>query len=159
MTQFEIFHIGAGAGNSSEEMNRFLRGHHVIRIDKQFEGGAWHFCVEYTESGPNGNSSSSSGSNGTKKSAIDYREILSPEDIAVYAHIREWRKVEAEKTSVQLFSILTNAQMAEIAQSRPDSKTKLERIAGIGKKRIEAHGEDILKLLSGSHEASRIPVG
>ncbi|MCP5535557.1 MAG: hypothetical protein H7A51_04885 [Akkermansiaceae bacterium] len=51
--QYEVFTIPAGGGEETEELNKFLRSHRVVSVDKHLvtEGGQprWVFCVEYLE--------------------------------------------------------------------------------------------------------------
>lgn len=49
--------------------------------------------------------------------------------------------------SLPLYTILSNAQIAEIAQHRPLSLSSLNSIKSLGSARIEKYGERILALL------------
>ena len=49
--QIQIFRVAAGDAVGVEELNRFLRGHRVLSVDRHFEEGAWHFCVCHQASG------------------------------------------------------------------------------------------------------------
>ncbi len=53
--QYEVFTIPVlGGSEESERMNRFLRGHKVVQVDRQFlvlgDCAYWSFCVNYLES-------------------------------------------------------------------------------------------------------------
>ena len=83
--------------------------------------------------------------------------ILSEREFREYLRMREWRKIESDKRNSAPFTILTNAQLAEVVQQRPKTLADLEKVKGIGKKRLEDHGEAILKVLSLGDEANGTP--
>jgi len=65
---------------SGEELNRFLRGHRVLSVDRRWVDlgteSFWSFCVDYLESVQ----SSVPGVKafGESRGRVDYREVLSP---------------------------------------------------------------------------------
>jgi hypothetical protein len=75
------------ATDAQEELNRFLGGHRVIAVDRQFvsdgERSGWAVAVDYVGGTPP--------APGTK-SRIDYREVLDAETFAVFAALRARRK-------------------------------------------------------------------
>ena len=92
--QLRFFQIPVGGDDSaSDELNRFLRTHRVLQVDRQLvsrEGGAsWAVCVEYLVGEADEKKSRSSVS---ERKKIDYREVLSEEDFAVFARLRALRK-------------------------------------------------------------------
>jgi hypothetical protein len=56
--QLKVFAVTAQGGEEAvEEMNKFLRSHRVLSIERRLveQGGAyWSFCVEYLERGGEG---------------------------------------------------------------------------------------------------------
>ncbi|MEM9160562.1 MAG: HRDC domain-containing protein, partial [Verrucomicrobiota bacterium] len=83
---------------------------------------------------------------------IDYRDILDGETFALFARIREWRKVLAAEEKVPAYAILTNEQMAEVAKSRPSSLGSLKAIKGFGEGRAAKYGESLLSCLANGFE-------
>ena len=79
---------------------------------------------------------------------IDYREVLSPEDFAVFARLRQLRKEIAQAEAVPVYTIFTNDQLAQMVQSRATTKAALEKIAGVGDARIEKYGPRVLEFLA-----------
>jgi superfamily II DNA helicase RecQ len=73
--------------------------------------------------------------------------VLSAEDFALFATLREQRKVLAEKEGVPVYAVFTNEQLAEIAKARPQSRNALGNIAGIGEAKVEKFADSILGLL------------
>jgi len=129
-----------------DEMNHFLKSHKVINIHREFvsntEKICWCFVVEYIV-----DENEQSSRNKGIKNAIDYKEVLSSDDFAIYATMREWRKTTAEKNGVQLYTILNNEQMAKIAQDKIISIEKLKQLPGIGEQRIKKYGKEIIKIM------------
>lgn len=122
-------------------MNAFLRAHKVLSIDRRWvEGGAdslWLFCIDYLDSSAaGGGDKNGSGS----RAKVDYKEILSPEEFAVFARLRDVRKEISQREAVPVYAIFTNEQLAQMVQARATTKSALEKIAGVGDARIERYG-------------------
>ncbi len=86
------------AGGALEEVNTFLRAHRVLSVDGHFvQDGAnsvWAICVSYL-----GDANRPLAAGG-KRPKVDYREVLSEADFAVFAKLRNLRKELAEKEGV-----------------------------------------------------------
>ncbi len=93
---------------------------------------------------------------------MDYKEILKPEDFAVFARLRDLRKEIAQAEAVPVYTIFTNEQLAQMVQQKATSKTGLEKVAGVGDARIEKYGSRVLTVLQAAwpetHETSGKPV-
>jgi hypothetical protein len=78
------------SGHAAAELNGFLGSHRVLAVDRRWvDQGAdsfWAFPVDYLDarSSPN-----TAGKDGSGRGKIDYREVLSPEDFAVFARLRQ----------------------------------------------------------------------
>ncbi|MDM8548255.1 hypothetical protein QUF61_17325 [Candidatus Venteria ishoeyi] len=70
---------------ASEQLNRFLESHVILNIERQFiqdgQNSLWAVCVSYQ------NSAEVATSVGGKANKVDYKEILSEEDFAIYARL------------------------------------------------------------------------
>ncbi|KPA17956.1 helicase [Candidatus Magnetomorum sp. HK-1] len=73
--------------------------------------------------------------------------IKNPE---IYSKLKAWREKKAKEEEVPLYMVLPNKTMIEIASLIPKSKRILKTIKGIGKKKLQLYGDDILSCLSGS---------
>jgi superfamily II DNA helicase RecQ len=150
-------------GSAENELNVFLRSHRVLAIDRRWvDQGAdsfWSICVDYVDAGVASDATRGRMVRGRGK---DYKEILSADDFAVFAKLRELRKEMAQAEAVPVYTIFTNEQLAQMVQDRCGSKADLEKVAGVGDARIEKYGPRFLGLLTDqwkdSNEAGGKPV-
>ena len=128
---------------AEEEVNNFLGSHRILSVDKSFaEAGvnsAWSICVTYASGGK--------GRDG-RASKIDYRDVLSPPEFAVYARMRALRKTLAEEQSVPPYALFNNEHLAKMVQGRMTSLEDLRTLGGIGEARAEKYGKPFLDMLA-----------
>jgi len=152
--QYKFFIIPAATAEESEsELNRFLRSVRVITIHREFisngQNSSWAMAVEYLKDSSK-ESGAETAASGKKK--VDYKEILSPEDFAVYSKLREWRKLSATQENITMYVILTNEQMAKISEKRITAKAALSEIEGLGDARVKKYGDAVIKIMSEASE-------
>jgi superfamily II DNA helicase RecQ len=150
MTQFRTFFISPfGEPSSVDELNGFLRSHRIINVEKRLidgeRGTGWLFLVEY------GADKSQQGA-GQGQQRVDYREILSAEDYAVFDRLRTLRKEAAEKQGVPVYAVFTNEHLAAIVKKKPKTEKDLLSIPGIGEARVKQFGEQFLKVFGGAEQ-------
>jgi len=148
MVQYHIQIIPAiGSVEAEEELNEFLRSHRVIQVQKSLEvidgSQCWCFCVEWLEG-----SSVSSARKGSRAKKIDYKEVLSEQDFAVFAQLREVRKKMASDEAIPVYAVCTNDILADFARKRPDSLAALREAEGFGEAKADKYGQAFLKVLS-----------
>ena len=61
--------------------------------------------------------------------------------------MRALRKQLAEAEGVPVYTILTNAQLADLARTVPQTKTTLGAMEGLGPAKLDRYGEPLLALL------------
>ena len=86
--QLKMFSIPAlDPGDASEEMNRFLRGHRILSVEKKLVGSDasafWAIGVEYLERVGEGS--------GVTGSRSKEKVLLTPADFAIYSKLRDLR--------------------------------------------------------------------
>jgi superfamily II DNA helicase RecQ len=148
--QYKFFTISLHETEEMEKvLNRFLRSVRVVQVERHFvaqgEYSRWALAVEYMdgpEAGDDGENSAK------KKNHIDYKQVLSPEDFAIFASLREWRKAKAFEEGTPVYTIFTNEQLAKIAVNRVSTKAGLGEIEGIGSGRISKYGEELIRALA-----------
>ena len=86
-----------------------------------------------------------SGSSKSRKSAkVDH--AYSSDD-PVFDKLRAWRAKRAKEDNVPAYVVMHDATLRAIAQAMPDSIDDMYGISGLGEKRIERFGDEILELL------------
>jgi len=141
--QFKLFSIPAtGDVEAEEELNCFLRSHRAVSVEKELVQGGhtayWCFCVEYLLNGPLPEGKSSG------RPRVDYKEILSEDDFALFVRLREARKQLAGKEAIPVYAVCTNEQLAEMAKRRAITMADLKKIDGFGDAKAEKFGETFL---------------
>ncbi len=150
--QFKYFQIPARGDESQvQQLNAFLSSVQVLQVKHEFvsfqDASFWCVMVEYLQGKAVANRTG-------EKKRKDYREILSPEDFALFVKFREWRKERAAGEQVPVYTILTNEQLAHIAQNKPGDIGALREVEGIGEARSARYGAEILAIL---HNENRKP--
>ena len=151
---FEFIQIPAnGQGSAKEELNKLLRGGRIASVKKEFvsngEDSFWAFCIEFLD-GSLGVTDKGRSSSGPK---IDYKEVLSEADFAVFARLRDLRKMVSEKEAIPAYSIFTNEQLAAMVTGKVDSLTAMGTIPGVGAARLDKYGAAFLASLTGKEAA------
>ena len=163
--QFKFFIVPVREIEAIEtEINRFLRSVRVVHLQREFvaqgDNSFWSLAVEYLTDGalPGDEKGSSA-----KRSKIDYREVLPPEAFAIFVKLRDWRKQQAAREAVPVYTIFTNEQLAAIAKKKITTKAGLVQIDGIGEARIKKYSDAVIQIMTepnqgDANEAGRRPV-
>lgn len=64
-----------------------------------------------------------------------------------YAALKAWRAEIAKEHNLPAYVVFHDATLAEMARSQPGSLDDLARISGVGAKKLEAYGREILRVL------------
>ena len=72
---------------------------------------------------------------------------LDGEALARFDALKAWRAEVAREHNLPAYIVFHDATLAEMAQSHPDTLDALARIGGVGAKKLEAYGGDILRVL------------
>ena len=64
-----------------------------------------------------------------------------------YAALRAWRAEVAKEHNLPAYVVFHDATLAEMARALPTSLDDLARISGVGAKKLEAYGREILRVL------------
>jgi len=136
MAQYRTFFVPLGDGGEAQEaLNAFLRSKRVLGVERVFARTGWAFCVEWLEGGRD---------TARNPPKVDYREALSPADFQVFSRLRRKRKELAESDGVQVYTVMTNEQLAEMVRLRVTAPEELRKIEGIGDARIAKYGADFV---------------
>jgi len=77
-------------------------------------------------------------------------EALAGPAQALFDRLRAWRVEAARRHGVPAYVIFHDATLRDIARTRPASLEALRGISGIGAKKLEAYGDDIVGLVRGA---------
>jgi ATP-dependent DNA helicase RecQ len=75
---------------------------------------------------------------------------LSVVEQALFDKLRWWRVETARKHNVPAYVIFHDATMREIAKAKPASLDDLRGVSGVGEKKLETYGEEIIALVAES---------
>ncbi|MDB5841156.1 MAG: recQ [Herminiimonas sp.] len=73
---------------------------------------------------------------------------LSAEEQTIFDRLRWWRVETARKHNVPAYVIFHDATMREIAKAKPASLSDLRGVSGVGEKKLETYGEEIIALIA-----------
>lgn len=140
------------SADAQAELDRFLVSHRVIDVDRQLipDGtrSTWAICVTYVDAAGSKSPSAAKTSAGkSSKRAVDYREVLSPEEFRVYASLRALRKSIAEQDRVPAYAVFTNEHLAAMVTGPIQSSSELAAIPGVGPSRIDKYAPRFLAAL------------
>jgi DNA helicase II / ATP-dependent DNA helicase PcrA len=70
-------------------------------------------------------------------------------DEALYERLREWRAVQARRSGQPAFCVFTDKTLMAIAETAPDDEGELARIPGVGVRKLNRYGADVLDICAG----------
>lgn len=143
LTQFMTFFVSPFSEPSSHaELNNFLKSRRIINVEKRLidgeRGTGWVFLVEYSDN-------EGAKPSYTMSAKVDWRDVLNPSQFAVYDLLRKKRKKIGEKTKIPLYGILSNEQLALMAQNPPKTKEEFIKIKGVSEQKYKQFGEEFLE--------------
>jgi ATP-dependent DNA helicase RecQ len=75
---------------------------------------------------------------------------LAPEAQARFEALRAWRAEVAQSHNLPAFMIFQDATLAAVAALGPASLDALAGVSGIGAKKLQAYGEEVLRVVAGA---------
>jgi ATP-dependent DNA helicase RecQ len=84
---------------------------------------------------------------------------LSPEEEALFEHLRILRKRLADEQNVPPYVVFSDNTLQALARQRPITQEHFLRIPGVGQRKLEAYFEIIVRELRTYCEAHNLPVG
>jgi len=100
-------------------------------------------------------SAAAGGSRGTRREKRGTRATASPAAAALdgagqtrFEALKAWRAEVARSHNLPAYVIFHDATLAAIAQRAPASLGDLQGISGIGEKKLEAYGEEVLRVVA-----------
>ncbi|MDC2958379.1 ATP-dependent DNA helicase UvrD2 [Streptomyces gilvifuscus] len=75
-------------------------------------------------------------------------------DEGLYERLREWRADQARRSGQPAFCVFTDKTLMAIAEAVPDDAHELARIPGVGQRKLNRYGSDVLALCAGQDLAA-----
>ncbi len=72
---------------------------------------------------------------------------LAPEDAPTFESLREWRRQTADAAGMPPYIVFSDRTLVAIAAARPATRGHLARVPGVGPKKLDEYGEDVLRLV------------
>lgn len=70
-------------------------------------------------------------------------------DEGVYERLRAWREVQAHRSGQPAFCVFTDKTLIAIAETVPEDPVELARIPGVGMRKLDRYGADVLAICAG----------
>jgi superfamily II DNA helicase RecQ len=146
--KYKVFQYALPVDSEMDELNRFLGCHRITSIEKSIvcreSNPSLVFVIEYSEP------RQVAESNDPKGNKIDYRKVLNPEQFECFSRLRDLRKSIADQEGVPVYTVLTNAQLADIVTRNVTELADLNAVPGIGLARIEKYGPQLITIMQDS---------
>jgi len=85
---------------------------------------------------------------GRTAAAADRSAAMAPRERACWERLRAWRSATAKTDGVPAYVIFHDATLAEIAAREPDSIEALRDVPGIGARKLERFGDELVALVA-----------
>jgi ATP-dependent DNA helicase RecQ len=77
----------------------------------------------------------------------DTDRVLSALEENIFEELKYWRQEEAAAQGVPAYIVFGNKTLKAIAIMRPTTYSELEKVTGVGPAKLDAYGDDLLKLI------------
>jgi ATP-dependent DNA helicase RecQ len=98
-------------------------------------------------SGRTRRSSSGGGGSSVRSTAAPIK--LDADGDARFSALRAWRSEVAREHNLPAYIVFNDATLAQMALTAPGTLDELSGISGVGAKKLEAYGREILRVLAG----------
>ncbi|MBQ4083748.1 MAG: HRDC domain-containing protein [Bacteroidaceae bacterium] len=154
--QIKTFKIPLGDnGGAEEELNKFLRSHRVLKVERAFclEGSGYlAVCVEYMEGNMVSDNVNTSG-----RSRRDYAKELSEDEQKRFELFKAKRRELATEKSLPAYMIFTDAELVTLLKYPHLNIENVMDVPGVQKSRLKDYGAYFVNLQEASDEANRQP--
>jgi DNA helicase-2/ATP-dependent DNA helicase PcrA len=86
---------------------------------------------------------------GPRRQGKKQKVVLEGEAGELFERLRTWRSQAAQSASVPAYVVFTDATLQAIAETRPANLMELSSLPGIGARKLELYGEDVLAAVTG----------
>lgn len=144
--EYRLFQYCFPADPQLDDLNRFIAAHRIASISHHIvAGGQAPLLVFIVQTAGKPTAASPPGSK------VDYKEVLPPEQFAIFDALRKARKIRADDEAIPAYTVFSNAQLADFVQSPPKTIADIAARSGVGAGRAEKHGPWVLRVLAGEN--------
>ena len=144
--QIKLFTMPVFGGDQvEEELNKFLRSHRVLQLERHFvseQGGYWAMLVEYTggdpvdEAPPQG-----------RRDRKDPTEGMSDEEKMRFNLYRDVRKDLSQKKAIAPYLVFTNEELVILSRLPELNAETVKGLKGIAPQRLKAYAPFFFNLI------------
>jgi ATP-dependent DNA helicase RecQ len=80
---------------------------------------------------------------------------MSVQETELREYLREWRRAESKERGVSAFVVLHDSTLEEICRRKPKAVAELLQITGIGERKADVYGQELLDVLSRFRNGAR----
>ena len=150
--QIKLFTIPAcGDEKEEEELNKFLRSHRVLQLERHFvaeQGGYWALLVEYTGGDPVAEVPPAS-----RRERKDVTVDMTDEEKERYSLYRDVRKEIAQQRAIPPYLVFTNEELGILARLPIVNEETIKGIKGIGPQRLKDYIVNFYNLTTNAEES------
>ena len=84
---------------------------------------------------------------GRAKAKVAALDQLTPDQLASFESLRQWRLAVAQQAGLPAYTVLPDVTLRALAASRPQNTAALVQVPGIGPTKLERYGAELLALL------------
>ncbi len=134
--QIKIYSIPVfGDTALEEEVNRFLRGHRVLQVERHFcddNGGYWAIFIEYADYAPNS-------APANRKDKADVTREMNEEEKQRFEYFRKIRRDIAQQKSIPAYMVFTDAELAILAKEPELREDSAKSVKGVAPSRLNEY--------------------
>ncbi len=124
-----------GDRQTEEELNRFLRSHRILQVERRFceeNGGYWALLVEYVEGDP-----SAEAPPAMRRERKDFSESLTEEEKQRYENYKTVRKELAQQHNIPAYLVFTNEELAILSRLPDLNEQTVHGVKGVAPQRMK----------------------
>lgn len=85
---------------------------------------------------------------GKQKVMFLLKEDEKPINKELFERLKVWRRIKANKENVKPYIIFSDSSLMEIVNILPKNLEELKEIRGVGEKKLEKYGEEIIDVIN-----------
>lgn len=80
-------------------------------------------------------------------------------DEGIYERLREWRAGQAKEQGLPAYCVFTDKTLVAIAEAQPSEEGELSMISGVGRRKLDRYGAEVLAICAGQERGAGDPDG